>query len=66
MPPELDLGKCIGCGVCARVCPASVFRLVPCEVSSSELKGLACEVRHPEKCTECGRCTEECLGKALG
>jgi ferredoxin len=65
VPPCVDEERCIGCGVCIRVCPSSALRLKAEEASSSEVRRLYCEVYRPEACIDCGRCLEECLVKAL-
>lgn len=55
----------MGCGVCARVCPTFAIGLTTHEISSSELKRFFCEVLEPEKCTDCGKCIDECPARAL-
>lgn len=54
---------CIGCGVCVRVCKHSVLRL-ECKTTMG-LRRCFCVVSNQENCTECGRCIEECLVRAL-
>ncbi len=46
--------KCISCGACASVCPASAQEM-------EEGKHLF----HRERCIACGKCAEACLGNAL-
>lgn len=66
MPPRVEEERCMGCGVCIRVCPTLALRLVAHEVSSSELRRFLCEVHEPERCTGCGKCIDECPSRALG
>ncbi len=46
--------KCIGCGECARVCPAGAQRM---DASGHRFER--------EKCVACGACEEACLGEAM-
>ncbi len=49
--------RCIGCGLCTIVCPASVFELNP------EMK--ISRVVHLEACQACGACIENCPKEAI-
>ena len=40
MPPVIDRNKCIGCGVCADVCPLQVFRHEPKKDKIPEVRAL--------------------------
>ncbi|RLF17175.1 MAG: 4Fe-4S ferredoxin [Thermoprotei archaeon] len=55
--PKVDHEKCIGCAVCYSVCPASpnVF----------EIKDGKAWVAHPEACTECESCVQNCPVQAI-
>ena len=55
--PKVDKEKCIGCGSCAAVCPASpnVF----------EVEGSKAKVINPDSCTECNSCIDVCPVKAI-
>jgi NAD-dependent dihydropyrimidine dehydrogenase PreA subunit len=53
--PEVDAGKCIGCGACVSVCPQTVF----------EMKGSKSKVMKPENCVECNACVENCPSTAI-
>ena len=47
---ELDAEKCIGCGLCADVCPHGVF----------ELAGGRAGITDRDACIECGACARNC------
>ena len=47
---ELDRAKCIGCGMCAIVCPHAVFRM----------DGAKAEITDRDACMECGACARNC------
>ena len=51
----LDKEKCIGCGMCAIVCPHAVFSIS---------NGLA-EIENKDACMECGACARNCIANAL-
>jgi ferredoxin len=52
---EYDAEACIGCGLCADVCPHAVFRMND---------GLA-ELVRPAACMECGACMLNCPVDAI-
>lgn len=54
-PPEINKEKCIGCGQCAKVCPALVL-----EVTEKKSK-----VIYDEVCTGCGHCWAVCPEEAI-
>jgi len=53
--PYVDQNLCIGCGICAEVCPTEVF--VVC--------GEKAVVMYPEKCRGCDICVENCPVDAI-
>ncbi|TFH13603.1 MAG: 4Fe-4S dicluster domain-containing protein [Lentisphaerales bacterium] len=52
---ELDRQKCVGCGMCAVVCPRSVL-------SVKEGKAV---IKYHDACIECGACALNCPVEAL-
>lgn len=50
----VDSAKCIGCGICARVCPAHAITMTGRKA-----------VIDPMKCTHCGLCELKCPVKAI-
>jgi NAD-dependent dihydropyrimidine dehydrogenase PreA subunit len=51
----LDIEKCVGCGMCAEVCPHGVFVIS---------KGKA-RIAERDLCMECGACALNCPANAL-
>ncbi len=54
----LDIDKCIGCGLCSRVCPNDAIKMV-------EYGDKKCPQIHLGKCCFCALCAENCPTKAL-
>ncbi|MDD2806864.1 MAG: mercury methylation ferredoxin HgcB [Elusimicrobiales bacterium] len=52
---KLEAAKCIGCGMCAKVCPHAVFRI-------EARKAVITDV---DLCMECGACAGNCPTEAL-
>ena len=52
---RLDPEKCIGCGMCAEVCPHRVF----------SLEGGKARVADRDGCIECGGCARNCPVEAI-
>ena len=51
----LDVDACIGCGICAMVCPHGVFALTDDKA----------EVIAKDDCMECGACATNCPTQAI-
>ncbi len=51
----LDSEKCTGCGMCADVCPHSVF----------EISGGKAVISDRDSCMECGACMQNCPANAV-
>ncbi len=52
---ELNIDKCIGCGLCATVCPHRVFEM-------NEKKAAVVDM---DACMECGACSLNCPVEAI-
>lgn len=56
--PQIDMTKCIGCGICARGCPGFAIEM--------KGKGHDAEFRiHLDRCLFCGQCAESCPKEAI-
>lgn len=53
---ELDIDKCIGCGMCETVCPHRVFKINDRKATMVDRNA----------CMECGACANNCPTEAIG
>jgi len=59
--PKTDYKKCIGCGMCAKVCPESAIKMIP---DKTKPTGLKPETDY-DYCKGCGICAAECPVKCI-
>lgn len=58
MPPVINREKCVGCGVCADICPLQVFSHHP---GADRVP----EVKRPYECWHCNACVLDCRQEPL-
>ncbi len=52
---KLDVNRCVGCGMCAIVCPHGVF----------DAAGRPARIAERDACMECGACARNCPANAI-
>lgn len=56
--PVWDMRKCVGCGLCSRICPSGAVEMIG--------RGLQSEIKHyVDRCMFCGQCAESCPRNAI-
>ncbi len=62
MQYKIDPDKCVGCGMCARNCPAGCIEQTDYIAPNHKLASYKID---PEKCVKCGLCMSNCKLKAI-
>lgn len=58
MPPVIDQKKCIGCGICADICPTQVFLF-------NMKKDKTPRIAFPDECWHCNSCVLDCKQESV-
>jgi pyruvate ferredoxin oxidoreductase delta subunit len=61
LKPETNLNTCIGCGLCAKVCPEACIEMIESEKAGGRPKPKT----DYDYCKGCGLCAHECPVKAI-
>ena len=59
---KINADKCIGCGMCAKICPADAIARTDYIAPGHKLASFAID---PAKCVKCGACMDKCKPKAI-
>ena len=62
MQYTIDADKCIGCGMCAKGCPASCITRTDYVAEGHKLASMASDA---DKCVKCGACISTCKFNAI-
>ncbi len=62
MQYKIDKDKCVGCGLCAKNCPASCITQTDYIAEGHKLASYEID---PEKCVKCGLCMSNCRLSAI-
>lgn len=57
LPPVINKENCIGCGVCAEICPCDVLNMI----SGEDVP----QITYPEECWHCNACVLDCPVQAV-
>jgi 4Fe-4S ferredoxin len=57
--------RCIGCDICAAICPPQAIRLMPGQISDGRLSARPTVEVDPARCSFCGECVALCPTHAL-
>lgn len=57
MPPVINKEGCIGCGICAEICPCDVLHMI----TGQDVP----QITYPEECWHCNACALDCAVEAI-